>query len=209
LGGAAAIAILTAVASMGAPQDAAPQTAAPKEKTVKNEEEYNISNQTFKDYTGKNWKQLLTDVDTWREKFPDSDWKDDREFLYLQGLFYSQQFDKTDQFGGQLMDKDLASMFKSNQGNILAIYYMVTTAAAQLIGHNATPDQIAIGDKAAHKLLDFATKYFVPAIRADRSHHDRGCQRIPVAGRSPARLGCDGQERLPRGGGGIRQGSRR
>lgn len=157
-GSAAAIAILAAVALIGAPQDAAP-----KGKNVKDQGEYDISNQTFKDITGKNWKQVLTDIDTWKQKYPESDWKDDREFYYLQGLFSTQQFDKAEQFGAQLMDKDLGSMFKSNQGNIIAIYYMVTASAAQLIGHNATPEQIAIGDKAAHKLLDFAGTYFVPA----------------------------------------------
>lgn len=174
--GAAAIAILTAVALTGAPQDAAPQTAGPKEKTVKNQEEYDISNQTFKDITEKNWKQALTDLDTWKQKFPDSDWKDDREFYYLQGLLYTQQFDKAEQFGGQLMDKDLGAMFKSNQGNILAIYYMVTASAAQLIAHNATPEQIAIGDKAAHKLLAFSATYFVPANKPAGQTDDQFAQ---------------------------------
>jgi len=163
VGGAAAIAILTAVALTGAPQAAAPQAAAPKEKVVKDQAEYDISNQVFKDITEKNWKQALTDIDTWKQKYPESDWKDDREFYYLQGLLQTQQFDKAVQFGGQLMDKDLGTMFKANQGNILAIYYMVTASAAQLIAHGATPEQIATGDKAAHKLLDFAGTYFVPA----------------------------------------------
>ncbi len=156
--GAAAIAILTALALTGAPQDAATP-----ERKVKDQGEYDISNQTFKDITEKNWKQALTDLDTWKQKYPESDWKDDREFYYLQGLFSTQQFDKAEQFGAQLMDKDLGSIYKSNQGNIIAIYYMVTASAAQLIGHNPTPEQLAIGDKAAHKLLDFANTYFVPA----------------------------------------------
>ncbi len=184
-GGAAAIAILTAVALTGAPQAATPQAATPKEKAVKDQAEYDISNQTFKDITEKNWKQALTDLDTWKQKYPESDWKDDREFYYLQALFSTQQFDKAEQFGAQLMDKDLASMFKSNQGNILAIYYMVTASAAQLIGHNATPEQIAIGDKAAHKLLDFAGKYFVaankPAGQTDEQFAQTRAQMEPVA----------------------------
>jgi len=158
VGGAAAFAILTAMVLTGAPQ-----TAGAPEKKVKDQGEYDISNQAFKDINDKNWKQALTDIDTWKQKYPESDWKDDREFYYLQALLSTQQFDKAVQFGAQLMDKDLGSMFKSNQGNILAIYYMATASAASLIGHNATPEQLAIGDKAAHKLLDFAGTYFVPA----------------------------------------------
>jgi hypothetical protein len=187
-GGAAAIAILTAVALTGAPQAATPQAAAPaapKEKTVKDQAEYDISNQTFKDITEKNWKQALTDLDTWKQKYPDSDWKDDREFYYLQGLFYTQQFDKAEQFGGELMDKDLASMFKANQGNILAIDYMVTASAAQLLGHNATREQIALGDKAAHKLLEFADTYFVaankPSGQTDEQFQQTKAQMTPIA----------------------------
>jgi hypothetical protein len=162
-GGAAAIAILTAVALTGAPQDAAaPQTAAPKEKTPK-EGEYEVSNQFYKDLAAKDWKQALADLDTWKQKFPESDWKDDREFYYLQGLFSTQQFDKAEQFGAQLMDKDLSAMFKATPGNIILVYYMVTSSAAGLIGHGATPEQLAIGDKAANKLIAFAPTYFVAA----------------------------------------------
>jgi hypothetical protein len=162
VGGAAAIAILTAVALAGSPQDAAAPAAGPKEKAVKNEAEYTISNQTFKDIAAKDWKQALIDIDTWKKDFPESDWKDDREFYYLQGLFSTQQFDKAEQYGGQLMDKDLDSMFKSTKGNIILIYYMVTSAAAGQIAH-ATLEQLALGDKAAHKLMAFAPTYFVAA----------------------------------------------
>jgi hypothetical protein len=158
VGGVAAFAIITAVALTGAPQ-----TPAAPEKKVKDQGEFTISNQAFKDISDKNWKQALTDIDEWKQKYPESDWKDDREFYYLQALLSTQQFDKALAFGGPLMDKDLASMYKGNQGNIIAIYYMVTASAASLIGHNATPEQLAIGDKAAHKLLDFAGTYFVPA----------------------------------------------
>jgi hypothetical protein len=164
VGGAAAIAILTAAAMTGAPQAAAPQeTQEKKGKQVKDQAEYDLSNQAFKDIAEKNWKALLPDLDAWIAKYPESDWKDDRQFYYLQGLFSTQQFDKAEQLGAQLMDKDLVSMFKSNEGNVIAIYYMVTASAAQLTGHNPTPEQLAIGDKAAHKLLDFAPTYFVHA----------------------------------------------
>ena len=162
VGGAAAIAILTAVALAGSPAGCRAPAAGPKEKAVKDQAEYDISNQTFKDITEKNWKQALTDLDTWKQKYPESDWKDDREFFYLQALFSSQQYDKAEQFGSQLMDKDLDSMFKSTKGNIILVYYMVTSSAAGQIAH-ATPEQIAIGDKAAHKLMAFAPTYFVAA----------------------------------------------
>jgi hypothetical protein len=178
--GAAAVAVLTAVALSGAPQ-----TAGAQEKKVKDQGEYDISNQAFKDVQGQNWKQALTDIDTWKQKYPESDWKADREFYYLQGLFSTQQFDKTLQLGSELMDKDLGSMFKANQSNIIAIYYITTAAAASLLGHNATPQQLAIGDKAAHKFLEFADAYFVaankPAGQTDAQFAQTRAQMQPIA----------------------------
>ena len=76
----AAVAVLGAVALTGAAQLAQAQ-AAPAEKKVKDQGEYDIYNQTLKD--ANNPAALLKDLDTWAQKYPDSDWKDDRLYYYI------------------------------------------------------------------------------------------------------------------------------
>jgi hypothetical protein len=57
------------------------QAQAPPEKKVKDQGEYDIYNQTLKDAT--NPAALLKDLDTWSQKYPESDYKDDRLYYYI------------------------------------------------------------------------------------------------------------------------------
>jgi hypothetical protein len=122
-----------------------------------------LYDEATKSVAAQNWQKALTDLDAWKQKFPDSEFKDDRDFLMLQGYIQTGASDKVLAFGNEFMDRDLPTSFKGNLGNVVATYYYVTSAGAQLIQKNATPEQIAAGDKAARKLLAFAPIYFVPA----------------------------------------------
>ncbi len=154
IGGALAAALLLSVAA---------PSALAQEKKYKDDKEYPLMDAATKDIGAGNWTKALTDLDAWKKSYPESDWKQDRDFWILQGYLSTQQFDKALSFGNELMDRDLPTLFKASLGNVVATYYIVTTAGAQLITKNATPEQIAIGDKAAHKLIDFAPTYFVAA----------------------------------------------
>ena len=116
-----------------------------------------------KSVSSQNWAKALTDLDAWKQKFPNSEFKDDRDFYILQGYLLTNQFDKVLTFGNEFMDRDLPTLFKGTLGNVVATYFIVTSAAGELLKKDATPEQIAIGDKAAHKLLAYAPTYFVPA----------------------------------------------
>lgn len=142
---------------------AAAPFAGAQEKKVKDQEEYALSTAAFKSMGAQNWAQALTQLDAWKQKYPQSDWKDDRDLWLLQGYLVTQQFDKALTFGNEVMDRDLPTMFKGSLGNVVGAYFIVTSSASQLIQKDATPEQIAVGDKAAHKLLGFAPTYFVPA----------------------------------------------
>src|SRR5450759_1833656 len=63
------------------PAQAPPAPGAPPEKKVKDQGEYDIYNQTLKDRA--NFPALLKDLDTWTQKYPDTDWKDDRQYYYI------------------------------------------------------------------------------------------------------------------------------
>src|SRR4051795_13771115 len=60
------------------------QTPAPaaKKKEVKDQGEFEIYNQAIKN--ANNPTQQLKDLDIWAQKYPDSDFKDDRAYLYMQ-----------------------------------------------------------------------------------------------------------------------------
>jgi hypothetical protein len=153
IGGALAAAIMLTVA--------APFAGAQEKKLKDGERElYEPATQAI---GAQNWAKALPALEAWKQKFPESEFKDDRDFYILQGYLVTQQLDKAVTFGSEFIDRDLPSLFKGSLGNVVGAYFIVTSASAQLLQKDATPEQIAIGDKAAHKLLNYAPTYFVPA----------------------------------------------
>jgi len=165
----AAVAASTAFLTCALAQTPAAAPAGAKQKAVKDQGEFEIYNQAIKDAS--NPQKEIQDLDTWAQKYPDSDFKDDRLYMYMQAYSTMQppQPQKVIEYGQQLMAKDLNTVFPSSTGgrpdaaggrNILTVLFQVAWNVAAL--PNPTPDQLALGEKAAHQLLDFAPKYFVP-----------------------------------------------
>lgn len=139
------------------------QTAAPpaaQQKKVKDQGEYEIYNEAIKDAA--NPAKEIQDLDTWSQKYPDSDYKDDRLYMYMQAYSKSTppQPLKVIDYGSQLMSKDLNAVFPGTGGglNILNVLFLVSWNVAALPA--PTTDQLALGEKAGRQLLDFAPKYF-------------------------------------------------
>lgn len=130
--------------------------------------EYEIVSQAYKDVSDP--ARQITDLDTWSQKYPDSDYKEDRTYLYVQAFLKLNQPAKVLEYGSQLMARDAGSVFNSTGTEQLAglpikltmlnVLYSVALNAASLPG--ATTEQLALGAKAAGALLEFAPKYFVP-----------------------------------------------
>ena len=143
----------------------AAQTPAPaaKKKEVKDQGEFEIYNQVIKN--ANNPAQQLKDLDTWSQKYPDSDFKDDRAYFYMQAYSRTQppQPLKVIEYGKQLIDKGLKNVFPdaATQGHILSVLFQVTWNVAAL--PNPTPEQLALGEKAGTELQAFIPTYFVPA----------------------------------------------
>lgn len=167
----AAAGVLTALALTCAAQQPAPDA---KTKQVKDQQEFEIYNQAIKDADGMlratseqaandAAKKELQDLDQWAQKYPESDFKDDRAYMYMQAYSKVQppQPLKVIDYGQQLMAKDLKTVFPNDAAggrNILTVLFQVAWNTAAL--PTATPDQITLGEKAAHQLLDFAPTYF-------------------------------------------------
>lgn len=169
-----AVGVLGALALTSAAQPAAP---AAKTKQVKDQQEFEIYNQAIKDAdvmlratseqaANDAAKKELQDLDQWAQRYPNSDFKDDRAYMYMQAYSKVQppQPLKVIEFGQQLVAKDLKTVFPADAAggrNVLTVLFQVAWNTAALPG--ATPEQIAAGEKAARQLLDFAPTYFTAA----------------------------------------------
>jgi len=178
LKGIAAVAVMCAVVMAGTAQharaqaaggQAAAQTAQPQKK-VKDQGEYDIYNNVLKDAGAQTWPKLLQDLDTWAQKYPDSDYKDDRLYYYVQAYSGANQPGKELDIAGQLLAKDLKTVFPDPK-QVLTVLYMTCVNVQKAPA--PTPDQSAAGEKAAHQLVDFVPAYFVAANKpADTSDAD-------------------------------------
>ena len=89
----------------------AAQPAGPPEKKPKDTGEYEIANAVIIDLdrAKPNYPKAVTDLNTWTQKYPESDYKDDRLFYFMQayGGLQPPQADKVLEYGAQLQAKDL------------------------------------------------------------------------------------------------------
>jgi tetratricopeptide (TPR) repeat protein len=150
-----------AYAQNPAPSGQPAQPAKPEahQKAVKDQTEYDLYNNAIKDVQTQNFSKAIGDLDTWKQKYPDSDFKDDREVYYIQAYAGSNQPAKAVDLAGQLMNRDLAKVFndpKSGPQMIVKVLFTTVVAAQQI--PNPTPDELATAQKAAHMLMDYNTK---------------------------------------------------
>jgi tetratricopeptide (TPR) repeat protein len=148
ISGAAVVAVFSMAAAVWA-QDA------PK-KQVKDQAEFDLFNAVQKDAAANNGDQMTKDLDAWKQHNPDSQFKDEREVLYVKAYVMAKQWDKTLAKAKELMDKDLDAMFPDpaqGPGQVISVYFSAVQAASAL--PTPTPDQLAIGVQAAHKILDY------------------------------------------------------
>src|SRR5262249_4917710 len=133
------------------------------EKKVKDQGEYDIYNQTLKDAS--NPAQQIKDLDTWVQKYPESDYKDDRLFFYIQAYNGANQPAKVLEVANGLMNRDLKSVFmkdpKTGPSQVPSVLYLTTLNYARI--QNPTAEQTAIAEKAAKALQDYIPEYFTAA----------------------------------------------
>jgi hypothetical protein len=156
----AAVAALGVIVWGGTAQQARAQAAdKPAAKNYKDQGEYDIYNEVTKDIVGNNFTKAITDLDTWKSKYPTSDYQPERSVLYIQAYNGAKQFGKAVDAAGELMSKDLDTTFsdpKSGPQDVVKVLFTTSQAAPQI--PNPTPEQLATGEKAARKLLDYNRK---------------------------------------------------
>ena len=117
--------------------------------------ESELYNEVLKDLGAANAAKALPDLDTWQQKIPDSDYKDERSALYVQTYALSNQPAKALDAAGELLSKDLSATFTGPEGQavILRLLYNSVWAISRL--SLPTANELTTGAKAAHHLMDY------------------------------------------------------
>jgi hypothetical protein len=112
-------------------------------------------NAVIADINGGNATKALTDLDSWKQKVPDSSYNNERLTLYVQAYAATNQPAKVLEAARSLLSKDLHELFKgpTAQATIIRLLYSTTWAISQ--SANPTPDELAMGGKAARQLLAY------------------------------------------------------
>lgn len=132
------------------------QPAPAPQKNYQNQGEYQIYDEVTKDFAGNNFTKAIADLDTWKQKYPVSDYSGDREVWYTKSYMGAKQYGKAVDQAGELLSKGLDSVFsnpKEGPGQMLQILYNATVAVPVVA--NPTAEELAIGDKAARQLMSF------------------------------------------------------
>jgi tetratricopeptide (TPR) repeat protein len=128
-------------------------------KNYKDNAEADMYVKVTKDAGANQWQQCVTDLDAWKQKYADSDFKYDREYFYVQAYAGLNQWGKVVDTAGPLIDLGLEKIYddpKSGPSQQVAILFKTVQGITQV--QNPTPQQLAVGDKAAHQLYDFNRK---------------------------------------------------
>jgi outer membrane protein assembly factor BamD (BamD/ComL family) len=138
---------------------------APPAKTYK-PGEYELYNAVIADMSAKNATKALTDIETWKQKVPQSDYANERTVLTIQAYSDTKQYDKVLAEAAPLVNQDLDKLFPdpaNGPQQVLQVLAGVCTAIQQIAA--PTPEQIATAEKAADKLehYDRAPQGLAPA----------------------------------------------
>jgi tetratricopeptide (TPR) repeat protein len=123
-----------------------------QKRQFKTQAEFDIYTEVTKDLTAKNGQKAITDLDSWKQQFPDSEFKDDRTALYIQAYAAANQPGKAIDAGGEILNKDVHP----------GVLYTIATSIQRV--PDPTPAQLATATEAARKMqaLDKAPEGVTP-----------------------------------------------
>jgi hypothetical protein len=124
-----------------------------QQRNYKDRAEYDLYNEVAQDFTGSNFAKAVADLDRWSQKYPDSEFKDDRQVLYVRAYAGSSQPAKAvDAAAVVLGDEKLSS---TNSADMLRVLYAVVSSIQRIA--DPSSQQLATAEQAAHRLEAFDT----------------------------------------------------
>jgi hypothetical protein len=124
-----------------------------QEKKVKDQVEYDLFTAATKETDPNKKIQHLT---MWKEKYPDSDFKNDRLILMIQTYQALRQGDK--------MWESTQELLRNEPKNLTALYYLTILTPSL---NNTAPDRLEAGEKAANGLIAILPDSKPPNVAAD------------------------------------------
>lgn len=120
-------------------------------KNYKDHGEYDLYNEVAKDFAANNSSKALTDLERWSEKYPESEFNEDRQLLYVQAYSGVNQMPKALDAAGPILAKDQPA----NSASVLRLLY-AAVSAIQRVPDPSAP-QVATATKAAQLLEKYDT----------------------------------------------------
>ncbi len=142
--------------------DPPPPSVITRDKRFRNSGERDIAGEVIKDVNSNNFGKALADLDTWSQRYRDSDYKEDRLYYYVLAHNGLQQPAKVLETAAPLVAKAGENSFDDPRQMILVLY--LASLNAQKLP-NPTREQFATGQTAARHLLDTVPGYFTPENR--------------------------------------------
>jgi tetratricopeptide (TPR) repeat protein len=154
----AATAALGALVVAGTLQPAHAQGAAAPAKTYK-EGEFQMYDGALKALVAGNFTKAIADAEAWKQKVPDSDYKNEREVVLIQAHYGAKQYDKVLANAEPLLNQDLDKLFPDPVGGPGQVIPVLRTCAASIqVIPQPTPQQLATAEKAARVLATYDRK---------------------------------------------------
>lgn len=121
------------------------------------EGEYPMFDSAQKAVGAKDFAKAISDLDAWKAKFPNSDFKEAGTLLYVQAYAGGKQPGKAIDAAGEVVNRGVDEAFPdpaTGPTNALTLLYTVIAAIPQVT--DPTADQLATSEKAAKQLIDFS-----------------------------------------------------
>jgi TonB family protein len=135
-----------------------PQSNPAPAKKVKDQAEYNIMLAVTKDLQNKNGARAIRDLDVWNQKYPDSDYRNEREFRYLQAYEIAGESDKLLDKVKALMGQNLVALIPDPVERQEVLNVLLSATGHVLASEKPSPGQIAIASQLSQQLRDYNKK---------------------------------------------------
>lgn len=119
------------------------------QKNYKDRGEYDLYAEVAKEFAAGNYAKALAGLDNWTQKYPQSEFQDNRRILYVHACYGSNQPAKALDIGAGLLQGDPERVFDSTAERLKLLYTL--SVAVQYIGE-PNEAQTAAGSEAARQL---------------------------------------------------------
>jgi hypothetical protein len=136
--------------------------APPREKQFQKPGEYEVASAAIQDVEGRHFAKALAELDTWTQKFGESDFKVDRLYYYVLAYHGAQDPAKVVDTAAKLLSSGAEKNLQDPRQIILALY--LTSLSIQKLPY-PSHEQFVTGQLAARNLLEFVPAYFTDANR--------------------------------------------